>query len=75
MRLLGLLARTKLYWGLALLFLAGMALSPHTSGGSNIFVSYGNLSDILRQVSITGIVAIGMTLVILIGASISRWAR
>jgi simple sugar transport system permease protein len=61
------LGRTKLYWGLAVLFAAGVALSPHTSKGTNIFLSPGNLADVLRQVSITGIVAVGMTLVILTG--------
>ncbi len=61
------LGRTKLYWGLAVLFAAGVALSPHTSKGTNIFLSPGNLADVLRQVSITGIVAVGRTLVILTG--------
>ncbi len=65
MSLLRLLARTKLYWGLGAIFLAGVLFSPHTSKGANIFLSYGNLADVLRQVSITGIVAVGMTLVIL----------
>ena len=64
---LRLLPRTKLYWGLAALFLIGVAFSPVTSKGRNIFLSYGNLSDVLRQVSITGLVAVGMTMVILIG--------
>ena len=65
MSLLRLLGRTKLYWGLAAIFLAGVVFSPYTSKGANIFLSYGNLADVLRQVSITGIVAVGMTLVIL----------
>src|SRR5262245_14369578 len=60
-----LLSRTKLYWGLVLLFLIGVLSSPVTSSGKNIFLSYGNLLDVLRQVSITGLVATGMTLVIL----------
>jgi len=60
-------SRTKLYWGLVLLFLIGAATSPITSSGKNIFLSYGNLTDVLRQVSIIGLVATGMTLVILIG--------
>ncbi len=64
---LRLLSRTKLYWGLALICLIGALLSPHTSGGNNIFLSYGNLTDVLRQVSITGLVATGMTIVILLG--------
>jgi simple sugar transport system permease protein len=67
MMLLRLLGRTKLYWGLALLFAFGVVSSPVTSKGHNIFLSPGNLSDVLRQVSITGLVAVGMTLVILIG--------
>ena len=65
MKLLRLLSRTKLYWGLALIFLIGMLSSPITSKGSNIFLSYGNLLDVLRQVSITGLIATGMTGVIL----------
>jgi len=61
------LSRTKLYWGLALICLIGAALSPVTSSGANIFLSYQNLTDVLRQVSITGLVATGMTIVILLG--------
>ena len=67
MTFLRLLSRTKLYWGLAALFLIGVAFSPVTSKGRNIFLTSGNLSDVLRQVSITGLVAVGMTMVILIG--------
>ena len=61
------LSRTKLYWGLLLIFAVGALYSPVTSSGKNIFLSYGNLTDVLRQVSITGLVATGMTLVILVG--------
>jgi simple sugar transport system permease protein len=61
------LSRTKLYWGLLLIFAVGAVFSPVTSSGKNIFLSYGNLTDVLRQVSITGLVATGMTLVILTG--------
>jgi simple sugar transport system permease protein len=64
-RVLRLLSRTKLYWGLALIFLIGMLSSPVISKGTNIFLSYGNLLDVLRQVSITGLIATGMTGVIL----------
>ena len=67
MNLLRALSRTKLYWGLAIICLIGALLSPHTSGGKNIFLSYQNLTDVLRQVSITGLVATGMTIVILLG--------
>ncbi len=65
-RLKGALKATKLYWGLALLFLVGVLSSPVSSKGHNIFLSFGNLSDVFRQISVTGITAVGMTLVILI---------
>ena len=64
---LRLLSRTKLYWGLAIICLIGALASPHTSAGRNIFLSTNNLTDVLRQVSITGLVATGMTVVILLG--------
>jgi len=67
MNLLRALSRTKLYWGLAIICLIGALASPHTSAGRNIFLSYNNLTDVLRQVSITGLVATGMTIVILLG--------
>ncbi len=60
------LSRTKLYWGLVGLILFGALTSPLSSKGNNIFLSVGNLTDVLRQVSVTGIVAVGMTLVIFI---------
>ncbi|HET6222400.1 MAG TPA: hypothetical protein VFE11_09550 [Dongiaceae bacterium] len=59
--------RTKLYWGLIVLILVGVLTSPITSKGVNIFLSPGNLADVLRQVANNGIVAVGMTLVILTG--------
>jgi simple sugar transport system permease protein len=67
MSFLRLISRTKLYWGLAIICLIGGLASPHTSSGRNIFLSFNNLTDVLRQVSITGLVATGMTLVILLG--------
>src|ERR1700752_4518791 len=67
MNALRILSRTKLYSGLLIICLIGALASPHTSSGRNIFLSYGNLTDGLRQVSITGLVATGMTIVILIG--------
>jgi simple sugar transport system permease protein len=60
------LARTKLYWGLFVIVLTGIVVSPATSSGENIFLDPANLADVLRQVSIIGIMAVGMTLVILI---------
>jgi simple sugar transport system permease protein len=61
------LLRTKLYWSLLILLVVGIVTSPVSSKGVNIFLSSGNLSDVLRQVSNNGIVAVGMTLVILTG--------
>ncbi len=67
MSALRLLSRTKLYWGLITIFLIGVLSSPITSSGRNIFLSYGNLLDVLRQVSTTGLIGTGMTAVILTG--------
>jgi simple sugar transport system permease protein len=67
MTILRLISRTKLYWGLIAIFLIGVLSSPVSSSGRNIFLSYGNLLDVLRQVSTTGLIATGMTAVIIIG--------
>ena len=58
---------TKLFWGLAVLYATGVILSPVNNKGVNIFLSPGNQADVLRQVSNNGIIAVGMTLVILTG--------
>ena len=58
---------TKLFWGLAVLYATGAVLSPVNNKGVNIFLSPGNQADVLRQVSNNGIIAVGMTLVILTG--------
>lgn len=52
---------------IALLVLVALAavVSPTAADGSPIFFELGNLTDILRQVSVIGIIALGMTLVIL----------
>jgi ribose transport system permease protein len=52
-----------------LVFILGVLLSPRDGGGGNIFLSPGNLSDVLLQQSEIGIIALAMTLVI-IGAGI-----
>lgn len=62
-----LLGATKLYWGLIAIFVFGALSSPISSKGNNIFLSYGNLLDVLRQVSTTGLIATGMTAVIITG--------
>jgi ribose transport system permease protein len=54
--------------GLALIFLAAIFVSPRAQdNGSIIFLSQANLTDIVRQVSENGIIAVGMTFVILTG--------
>jgi ribose transport system permease protein len=55
--------------GLVIILILGAILSPRASDGSNVFLSGGNLSDVLLQNSETGIIALGMTFVI-IGAGI-----
>jgi ribose transport system permease protein len=51
---------------LGILILA-IAISPTASDGSRIFLQAGNLTDILRQVSLIGIISLAMTFVILTG--------
>lgn len=58
---------TKPLIGLIILFIFSIILSPETSKGTNVFLKFENLSNILRQISEIGIIAIGMTLVILTG--------
>jgi ribose transport system permease protein len=55
--------------GLLLIVILGAVTSPPASDGSNVFLSPGNLSDVLMQQSEIGIIALGMTFVI-IGAGI-----
>jgi ribose transport system permease protein len=57
------------FLGLLIIVILGALISPHASDGSNVFLSGGNLSDVLLQNSETGIIALGMTFVI-IGAGI-----
>ncbi|MCI0512633.1 ABC transporter permease [candidate division KSB1 bacterium] len=56
-----------IFSGLIFLFGLCILLSPTSSKGTNIFLKPENLTNILRQVSETGIIAVGMTLVILVG--------
>ena len=44
-----------------------IVISPTASDGSRIFLQAGNLTDILRQVSLIGIISLAMTFVILTG--------
>lgn len=57
------------FLGLLLIIIIGIVTSPHTTNGSNVFLSPGNLSDVLLQNSEIGIIALGMAFVI-IGAGI-----
>ncbi len=47
--------------------LLAVLISPSAADGSRIFLQSGNLTDILRQISLIGIIALAMTLVILTG--------
>jgi ribose transport system permease protein len=51
--------------GLLIIVLLAILTSPRSASGDHIFLEVGNLTDILRQVSEIGIMAVGMTLVIL----------
>jgi ribose transport system permease protein len=51
---------------LGILILA-IAISPTAADGSRIFLEAGNLTDILRQISLIGIISLAMTFVILTG--------
>jgi ribose transport system permease protein len=52
---------------LAGIVILAMILSPVASDGSRIFLQAGNLTDILRQISLIGILSLAMTFVILTG--------
>jgi ribose transport system permease protein len=60
------LGQLKVFFGLIAVFLLACIFSPVRRGGL-IFLDPGNLTDILRQVSEKGIIAVGMTFVILAG--------
>ena len=72
-RLVGRLAKARgLVKAQSLAALAGIILlailiSPTAADGSRIFLQIGNLTDILRQISLIGIIALAMTCVILTG--------
>lgn len=51
---------------IAIVLLAAVT-SPVAADGSRIFLQAGNLTDIVRQVSLIGIISLGMTFVILTG--------
>ncbi|MGI8745232.1 MAG: ABC transporter permease [Bryobacteraceae bacterium] len=59
------LAGLKSLIALAAIVLLAIITSPSAGGGSRIFLQIGNLTDILRQISVIGIVSLAMTFVIL----------
>ena len=52
---------------LAAIVVLAILISPTASDGGRIFLQPGNLTDILRQVSLIGIISLAMTFVILTG--------
>ncbi len=52
---------------LAGIVVIAIAISPVAADGSRIFLQLGNLTDILRQISLIGMIALAMTFVILTG--------
>jgi ribose transport system permease protein len=59
------LARARSLLALAGIIVLAIAISPTASDGSRIFLQTGNLTDILRQISLIGIISLAMTFVIL----------
>ena len=54
-------------FGLIGIVLLAILISPPAADGSRVFLQLGNLTDIVRQISLIGIIALGMTFVILTG--------
>ena len=63
---LSLLVRFQSVLGLVLVLLGGIAFSPRHNGAI-LFLTADNLANIVRSVSETGIIAVGMTFVIIAG--------
>src|SRR5215470_13278081 len=62
-----LLRRSGSALALLAIVLLAILISPTASDGARIFLQPGNLTDILRQISLIGIIALAMTFVILTG--------
>ena len=63
----GVLRKAESLAALVGILVLAVAISPTGSDGSRIFLQAGNLTDILRQISLIGIMSLAMTLVILTG--------
>jgi ribose transport system permease protein len=61
------LRKSRSLMALAALFVLAVIISPVASDGSRIFLQAGNLTDILRQISLIGMISLAMTFVILTG--------
>ncbi len=59
------LKRLQSVLGLVVILVLAILISPKNAAGSRIFLEVGNLTDILRQAAEIGVIALGMTLVIL----------
>ncbi|HEV8145702.1 MAG TPA: ABC transporter permease [Bryobacteraceae bacterium] len=60
-----LLKRLQSVLGLVVILILAIFISPKNAAGDRIFLEVGNLTDILRQAAEIGVIALGMTLVIL----------
>jgi ribose/xylose/arabinose/galactoside ABC-type transport system permease subunit len=60
-----LLKRLQSVLGLVVILVLAILVSPKNAAGDRIFLEVGNLTDILRQAAEIGVMALGMTLVIL----------
>jgi ribose transport system permease protein len=60
-------ARFQSLAALAGIVILAILISPVAADGSRVFLQLGNLTDILRQISLIGIIALAMTFVILTG--------
>ncbi len=61
------LSRLQSLLALAGIVILAILISPVAAGGSRVFLELGNLTDILRQISLIGMIALAMTFVILTG--------
>src|SRR5436305_8062564 len=64
---LAILRKAESLFALLGILILAIAISPTASDGSRIFLQAGNLTDILRQISLIGIISVAMTFVILTG--------
>jgi ribose transport system permease protein len=63
----GVLRKAESLAALVGILVLAVVISPVGSDGSRIFLQAGNLTDILRQISLIGIISVAMTFVILTG--------